>query len=316
MKNYIIGIDIGGSYIKSGIVKYDGEIVASMKIPTPMSVGVGSMENVFKTIAARLTEQAGITKENIIGVGVGSAGEVDLLLGEVCLAAYLTMERFPLASVAEEALGLPVKVANDANCACLGEWKFGSGKNFSDMILVTLGTGVGGGIIVDNKLLTGNRGAGGEIGHMLLCKGGRQCSCGRKGCFEAYVSGGALVSQTIEAMQKDRKTKLWKIMDESKMITPKLIFDMSREDKLAKKIVGDYIVNLAEGLVDLGNIFRPQAIIIGGGLSAQGDYLIAPVREYVNGHLFAKDTTPQVEILQAKLGNNAGVIGAASLFVN
>lgn len=316
MKNYIIGIDIGGSYIKSGIVKYDGEIVASMKIPTPMSVGVGSMENVFKTIAARLTEQAGITKENIIGVGVGSAGAVDSSLGEVCFAANLTMERFPLASVAEEALGLPVKVANDANCACLGEWKFGSGKNFSDMILVTLGTGVGGGIIVDNKLLTGNRGAGGEIGHMLLCKGGRQCSCGRKGCFEAYVSGGALVSQTIEAMQKDRKTKLWKIMDESKMITPKLIFDMSREDKLAKKIVGDYIVNLAEGLVDLGNIFRPQAIIIGGGLSAQGDYLIAPVREYVNGHLFAKDATPQVEILQAKLGNNAGVIGAASLFVN
>lgn len=316
MKNYIIGIDIGGSYIKSGIVKYDGEIVASMKIPTPMSVGVGSMENVFKTIAARLTEQAGITKENIIGVGVGSAGAVDSSRGEVCFAANLTMERFPLASVAEEALGLPVKVANDANCACLGEWKFGSGKNFSDMILVTLGTGVGGGIIVDNKLLTGNRGAGGEIGHMLLCKGGRQCSCGRKGCFEAYVSGGALVSQTIEAMQKDRKTKLWKIMDESKMITPKLIFDMSREDKLAKKIVGDYIVNLAEGLVDLGNIFRPQAIIIGGGLSAQGDYLIAPVREYVNGHLFAKDTTPQVEILQAKLGNNAGVIGAASLFVN
>ena len=316
MKNYIIGIDIGGSYIKSGIVKYDGEIVASMKIPTPMSVGVGSMENVFKTIAARLTEQAGITKENIIGVGVGSAGAVDSSLGEVCFAANLTMERFPLASVAEEALGLPVKVANDANCACLGEWKFGSGKNFSDMILVTLGTGVGGGIIVDNKLLTGNRGAGGEIGHMLLCKGGRQCSCGRKGCFEAYVSGGALVSQTIEAMQKDRKTKLWKIMDESKMITPKLTFDMSREDKLAKKIVGDYIVNLAEGLVDLGNIFRPQAIIIGGGLSAQGDYLIAPVREYVNGHLFAKDTTPQVEILQAKLGNNAGVIGAASLFVN
>ena len=316
MKNYIIGIDIGGSYIKSGIVKYDGEIVASMKIPTPLSVGVGSMENVFKTIAARLTEQAGITKENIIGVGVGSAGAVDSSRGEVCFAANLTMERFPLASVAEEALGLPVKVANDANCACLGEWKFGSGKNFSDMILVTLGTGVGGGIIVDNKLLTGNRGAGGEIGHMLLCKGGRQCSCGRKGCFEAYVSGGALVSQTIEAMQKDRKTKLWKIMDESKMITPKLIFDMSREDKLAKKIVGDYIVNLAEGLVDLGNIFRPQAIIIGGGLSAQGDYLIAPVREYVNGHLFAKDTTPQVEILQAKLGNNAGVIGAASLFVN
>lgn len=316
MKNYIIGIDIGGSYIKSGIVKYDGEIVASMKIPTPMSVGIGSMENVFKTIAARLTEQAGITKENIIGVGVGSAGAVDSSRGEVCFAANLTMERFPLASVAEEALGLPVKVANDANCACLGEWKFGSGKNFSDMILVTLGTGVGGGIIVDNKLLTGNRGAGGEIGHMLLCKGGRQCSCGRKGCFEAYVSGGALVSQTIEAMQKDRKTKLWKIMDESKMITPKLIFDMSREDKLAKKIVGDYIVNLAEGLVDLGNIFRPQAIIIGGGLSAQGDYLIAPVREYVNGHLFAKDTTPQVEILQAKLGNNAGVIGAASLFVN
>lgn len=316
MKNYIIGIDIGGSYIKSGVVKYDGEIVAGMKIPTPGDIGVGSVENALKNIVSRLCAQADITKENIIGVGIGSAGAVDPVMGEVCFSANLTLERFPLASVAEEALGLPVKVANDANCACLGEWKFGNGKNFSDMILVTLGTGVGGGIIIDNKLMTGNRGAGGEIGHMLLYKGGRPCSCGRKGCFEAYVSGGALVSQTVEAMQKDRKTKLWKIMDESKMITPKLIFDMSKEDKLAKKIVDEYIVNLAEGLVDLGNIFRPQAIIIGGGLSAQGDYLIEPVKKYVNSHLFAKDTTPQVEILQAKLGNNAGVIGAASLFVN
>lgn len=316
MKNYIIGIDIGGSYIKSGIVGYDGEVVVKAKTPTPIDMGVGAVIDTIKKLSVKLMSEAGLTAEKIIGMGIGSAGAVDKQRGEVCFAANLVMERVPLASLVEEQVGLPVKIANDANCACIGEWKFGNGVGLSDMILVTLGTGVGGGIIVDNKLMEGNCGAGGEIGHMLLYKGGRRCSCGRQGCFEAYASGTALVQQTIEAMQKDRKTKLWKVLDESKMITPKIIFEMSQKDKLAKKIVDDYIVNVSEGLVDLCNIFRPQAIIIGGGLSAQGDNLIKPVGEYVNANIFAKDSTPRVEILQAKLGSDAGVIGAASLFVN
>ena len=175
---------------------------------------------------------------------------------------------------------------------------------------------MGGGIIIDNKLIEGNGCAGGEIGHMLLYKGGNRCSCGRKGCFEAYVSSGALVRQTLEEMQHDRKTKLWKLLDESKMITPEVIFDMSEKDKLSKKIINDYIVNLSEGLVDLCNIFRPQAIILGGGISNQGDRLIKPVSEYVNEHIFAKDMTPKVDILQAHLGNNAGIVGAASLWAD
>lgn len=315
MKNYIIGADIGGSYIKCGVVKYDGEVVATGKAPTPIETGVESIVRVIKKMSDKLLSDAGITKDCVIGVGIGSAGAVDSRKGEVCFAANLIMDRVPLASIAEETLDLPVKIANDANCACIGEWKFGNGRTFSDMIFVTLGTGIGGGIIIGNQLFEGNGGAGGEIGHMLLCKDGRQCSCGRKGCFEAYASGGALVRQTLEAMQNDKKSKLWKVLDESKMITPKLIFEMSQKDKLAKHIVDDYIVNLSEGLVDLCNIFRPQAIIIGGGISAQGDRLIEPVKRYVNDHIFAKASTPSVEVLQAKLGNNAGIIGAASLFV-
>lgn len=315
MKNYIIGADIGGSYIKCGIVKYDGEVMATAKAPTPIDMGAGAIVRVIKKMTQNLSAECNVKKSSLIGVGIGSAGAVDRKRGEVCFAANLSMERVPLAAIAEETLELPVKIANDANCACIGEWKFGNGRPFSDMILVTLGTGVGGGIIIGNRLVEGNCGAGGEIGHMLLCKDGRQCSCGRKGCFEAYASGNALVQQTLEAMQNDKKTKLWKVLDEAKMVTPKLIFEMSLKDKLAKKIVDDYIVNLSEGLVDLCNIFRPQAIIIGGGLSAQGDRLIEPVKQYVNRNIFAKDSTPSVEVLQAKLGNNAGIIGAASLFV-
>ena len=316
MKNYIIGIDIGGTYIKGGIIKYDGTLVASDKMPTYAENGVNDLVEIISRLVDSLIKQTGIKRKEIIGVGMGSAGAVDRARGEVCFAANLGIQKVPLAAMVEEKTGFRVKIANDANCACVGEWKFGGGKEYSDIILVTLGTGVGGGIIIGNQLFEGNCGAGGEIGHMLLYKGGRQCSCGRKGCLEAYASAKALVEIALEEMKKDKFTKLWNVLDESKMITPQVIFEMAKTDKLAKKIINDYIQNLGEGLVDLCNIFRPQAIIIGGGMSAQGENLIAPLRQYVADHIFAKDTTPPVDVLQAKLGNNAGIIGAASLFVN
>ena len=315
MKNYIIGIDIGGTYIKSGIIKYDGTLVASEKMPTSAENGVNAVVETISALIESLLKQSGIKRKEVIGVGIGSAGAVDRVRGEVCFAANLGIQKVPLAHLIEEKTGFSTKIANDANAACVGEWKFGCGKDYSDLILVTLGTGVGGGIILGNQLFEGNCGAGGEIGHMLLYKGGRQCSCGRKGCLEAYASAKSLVQITLKEMQKDKFTKLWNVLDESKMITPQVIFEMAKQDELAKKIVDDYIANLGEGLVDLCNIFRPQAIIIGGGMSAQGENLIAPLRKYVAEHIFAKDTTPPVDVLQAKLGNDAGVIGAASLFV-
>lgn len=316
MKNFIVGIDMGGTFIKGGVVDFNGNLICSTKTSTPIGMGANAIAQKIGQVAENMIKEAGLGKENVIGIGIGSPGIVDKQRGEVCFAANLDIRRVPLAAMVEELTSLPVKIANDANCACYGEWKFGSGKKYSDLILVTLGTGVGGGIIIDNKLIEGNGCAGGEIGHMLLYKGGNQCSCGRKGCFEAYVSSGALVRQTLEEMQHDRKTKLWKLLDESKMITPEVIFDMSEKDKLSKKIINDYIVNLSEGLVDLCNIFRPQAIILGGGISNQGDRLIKPVSEYVNEHVFAKDMTPKVDILQAHLGNNAGIVGAASLWAD
>ncbi|MBR5145942.1 MAG: ROK family protein [Clostridia bacterium] len=316
MKNYVIGIDIGGTYIKGGIIKYDGTLVAKDKLATPVDNGINEVVHTISRLIDSLIKQTGIKRKEVIGVGIGSAGAVDRVRGEVCFAANLGIQKVPLAHLIEEETGFRVKIANDANCACVGEWKFGNGKAYSDLILVTLGTGVGGGIILSNRLFEGNCGAGGEIGHMLLNKGGRQCSCGRKGCLEAYASATALVQITLEEMKKDKFTKLWNVLDEAKMITPQIIFEMAKTDKLAKKIVDDYIENLGEGLVDLCNIFRPQAIIIGGGMSAQGENLIAPLRDYVANHIFAKDTTPPVDVVQAKLGNDAGVIGAASLFVN
>ena len=267
MKNYIIGIDIGGTYIKGGMIKYDGTLVASDKLPTYAENGVNDLVEIISRLVDGLIKQTGIKRKEIIGVGIGSAGAVDRARGEVCFAANLGIQKVPLAAMVEEKTGFRVKIANDANCACVGEWKFGGGKEYSDIILVTLGTGVGGGIIIGNQLFEGNCGAGGEIGHMLLYKGGRQCSCGRKGCLEAYASAKALVEIALEEMKKDKFTKLWNVLDESKMITPQVIFEMAKHDKLAKKIIDNYIQNLGEGLVDLCNIFRPQAIIIGGALS-------------------------------------------------
>lgn len=316
MKNYVIGIDIGGTYIKSGIIKYDGTLVVTDKLQTPSESDPHYLVNTISCLISQMLRQTGIKRKEIIGVGIGSAGAVDRVRGEVCFAANLGIQKVPLAHLVEEETGFATKIANDANCACVGEWKFGNGKTYSDIILVTLGTGVGGGIIIGNQLFEGNCGAGGEIGHMLLYKGGRQCSCGRRGCLEAYASATALVQITLEQMKKDKFTKLWNVLDESKMITPQVVFEMSKQDKLAKKIVDEYIQNLGEGLVDLCNVFRPQAIIIGGGMSAQGENLIAPLRQYVADHIFAKDTTPPVDVLQASLGNDAGVIGAASLFVD
>ena len=316
MKNYGIGIDIGGTYIKSGIIRYDGTLVVTDKLQTPSESDPHYLVNTISCLISQMLRQTSIKRKEVIGVGIGSAGAVDRVRGEVCFAANLGMQKVPLAHLVEEETGFAVKIANDANCACVGEWKFGNGKAYSDIILVTLGTGVGSGIIIGNQLFEGNCGAGGEIGHMLLYKGGRQCSCGRRGCLEAYASATALVQITLEQMKKDKFTKLWNVLDESKMITPQVVFEMSKQDKLAKKIVDEYIQNLGEGLVDLCNVFRPQAIIIGGGMSAQGENLIAPLRQYVADHIFAKDTTPPVDVLQASLGNDAGVIGAASLFVD
>ena len=209
-------------------------------------------------------------------------------------------------------LGVPVYVTNDANAAALGESFAGAAKQYGSSIFVTLGTGVGGGIIIDGKLFEGNRSAGAEIGHMVIRMGGEKCTCGRKGCFEAYASATALIRQTQNAMRKAPESILWKLAPTPEEVDGKTAFDGLRAgDKTAEKVVNAYIGYLAEGLANLANIFRPEAIVLGGGVCAEGETLLAPLRRKMNRLVYAGTKYAPVLLLTASLGNDAGLVGAA-----
>ena len=204
-----------------------------------------------------------------------------------------------------------MKISNDANAAALGEARFGSGSLYKSSVFVTLGTGVGGGIVLDGKLFEGNGSAGAELGHMTIVAGGNQCTCGNLGCFETYASATALIRETIKAMRENKSSKLWQIGDESK-VTGRTAFDYYAKDETAKKVVDDYIYHLSVGIINVCNLLRPEVIILGGGVAKQGEFLTSRVQEHVNKGLYARERGPQVKVLTASL-EEAGVVGAASL---
>ena len=210
--------------------------------------------------------------------------------------------------------GFPVRIANDANVAALGETKFGSGRDYSDTVMITLGTGVGGGIVIDGKLFEGNRSAGTELGHSVIVAGGERCTCGRRGCLEAYGSATALIRETKRAMQNDKDSKMWEIGD-IELVDGKTAFDYKDVDESARAVVADYIEKLGVGITNIANEFRPEAIILGGGVCAQGAALVNPLREYLDREIFAGDRGPRVELLIARLENSAGILGAAALWM-
>lgn len=314
MKKYYIGIDLGGTFIKGGIVTAEGEIITADKIPTESELGGDRVATNIVTLAERLLAKANISKTDVVGLGIGSPGMIDSKKGEVVFSGNLHWTHFPIAEETAKRIGLPVKLANDANVAALGETKFGCGKDYENTILITLGTGVGGGIVIDGKLFEGYRSAGAELGHAVLMVGGEQCTCGRKGCFEAYASATALIRDTKRAMQADISSKMWEIGGLDK-VTGKTPFDYYDTDSSAKAVVDKYITMLGAGLTNLANEFRPEAIILGGGVCAQGDTLVKPLQEILDKEIFAGEKGPQVKLLIATLGNNAGLLGAAALWI-
>ncbi len=314
MQNYYIGIDLGGTFIKGGIVDGQGNIVVQDKTPTQTQLGSGAVVMNIVSLAKTLLDSAEIAKEAVVGVGIGSPGMIDSQKGEVVFAGNLGWTHFPLANEVERALGLPVKLVNDANAAALGETKFGSGKAYENTILVTLGTGVGGGIVIDGKLFEGYRSAGAELGHAVIAVGGEPCTCGRRGCWEAYASATALIRDTKRAMEGDKTSKMWEIGGLDK-VTGKTAFDYYDVDLSAKGVVDRYIEMLGTGIANLANEFRPEAILLGGGVCAQGDNLLKPLQAFLDRELFAGDKGPQVKICIAVLGNSAGILGAAALWM-
>ena len=314
IRKYYIGIDLGGTFIKGGIVDDTGRIILQDKVPTESENGAGRVALNIANLCKSLLKNANMTANDVVGIGMGVPGMIDSKKGEVVYSNNLGWEHFFIGAEVEKLTGLSVKIANDANVAALGEAKFGCGKEYNDTVMLTLGTGVGGGIIIDGKLFEGNRSAGAELGHSVIVAGGEQCTCGRKGCLEAYASATALIRDTKRAMLADKNSKMWEIGDVEN-VTGKTAFDYMDIDQSAKAVVDNYIEKLGTGLVNVANEFRPEAIMLGGGVCAQGDTLIKPLQAFVNKEIFAGDKGPQVKVITATLGNSAGLLGAAALWL-
>ena len=312
---YYIGIDLGGTFIKGGIVNENGEILLCDKTPTEVEKGDhGVAENIAR-LALDLLSRLGLTTSDVEGLGIGSPGMIDSARGNVIYANNLGWENFMIGEELSSMLGgIPVKIGNDANVAALGEVKFGAARNYNSAIMITLGTGVGGGIVIDGKLVEGNLGAGAELGHTVIVHGGEQCSCGRRGCFEAYSSATALIRDTRRAMEAHPDSKMWEIgtLD---AVNGKTVFDYAPVDAYAKEVLDSYIEHLACGLINYANIFRPEVILLGGGVCAQGDNLIKPLQAIMDKEIYAGDKGPRVPILIAELENSAGLLGAAALLM-
>ncbi len=312
----VIGIDIGGMSIKYGLIE-NGKILFKNVIKFDKEI---SQEKMIERLSKAIVES--IVKWNvdiaqIKGIGVGCPGAIDSVNG-ICDKAYnLGFEKLNICKIITEITSLPCKITNDANAAALAEAIYGSAKEYNNVIMLTLGTGVGGGIIIDKKLFEGNFGKGAELGHVVIKTDGEKCSCGRKGCLEAYASASALIKKTKKEMMKDKSTSMWSYVDNDiNKVDGRTAFENAKlDDKCAKKVVRYYIKYLGEGLLNFMNIFRPDVIVLGGGLSSQKEYLNKQLYDYCAKRHFGFINCPQVGIVTANLGNDAGIIGAGCLML-
>lgn len=311
---YKIGIDLGGTNIATAVVTDDFQIIGKANLPTNAPRAAEAIaRDMAKTVEMAIAD-AGISKKEIDWIGVGSPGAVNVADGVIEYSCNLEFHSVPLRAMIEELTGIKCYLENDANAAAYGEFLAGAGKGVSDFIAVTLGTGVGGGIIIKNKIFSGSNCFGGELGHMVIRYNGVQCGCGRRGCWEAYASATALINQTIAAMKEDPSSKMWEIAPELSQVNGKTAFDgMRMGDETAAKVVDQYIRYVACGIADIINVFQPELICIGGGISKEKDNLILPVKKYVSEEVYTKFAKKQTEIKAAQLGNDAGIIGAAML---
>ncbi|MBE7049263.1 MAG: ROK family protein [Ruminococcaceae bacterium] len=312
---YYIGIDLGGTGAKAGVVTEDGKIIAKS---TASTKGVEGYENIVKVMADityDVIEKANITKDDIKSIGIGCPGSIDDKNGIVYYSNNIVMENAPVVDEMKKHIDKPIYIGNDANCAALGEYWAFKDDEMKNFVLITLGTGVGGGVILDGKLYTGFNGVAGELGHTIIEMDGEACSCGRRGCWEAYASATALIRDTERAAKENPDSVLNKMICENDgKANGKMPFDAAMMgDEAGKKVVNNYVKYLGEGLTDMINIFQPTLIAIGGGVSNQGDNLVKPLEEYVYPRVYGAGLTPATKIVTASLGNDAGIIGAAFL---
>ena len=317
---YRIGIDLGGTNIAAGLVNEKYEIVRKDSTPTNTTTRTG--EEIAKAIAAlceAVCEAEGIKLADVEAIGIASPGIVDHTNGVVEYSCNLPFRHFPIADLLRRYTGVQnVHAENDANAAAWGEAVAGAARGTTNSIMITLGTGVGGGVIIDNKVISGFNFAGGELGHIVIEKDGALCGCGRKGCWEAYSSATGLIRMTkekIEECQKQgRSTLMEKMAAEKGKISGRTAFDAMRAgDEAGREVVDKYVAYLATGLTNIINIFQPEVLSIGGGVSGERDNLLNPLLPLINAEKYGAGTVADTKIRIAELGNDAGIIGAAFL---
>ncbi len=307
---YYIGIDLGGTNIAVGLVDEKGKIVEKMSVLTNAERDYKEIVADMAAVSKQVIEKFGITEKDVAGVGIGCPGSIDNENGVCVYANNLHMDHAEIAKEFRKHLDLPVNLENDANAAALGEYKI-NGNGASSFVFVTLGTGVGGGIVLDGKIFRGFNGIGGEIGHTALIAGGEQCSCGRKGCWEAYASVTGLIRQTKAVMEKNPESLMHKLAEEEGKVSGMTSFVAAKKgDKAGLEVVEKYFEYVGEGIADMINIFQPEKIVIGGSISKEGEYLLKPVSEYVDKIQYNKSLV-KTKIEIATLFGDAGIIGAA-----
>ncbi|MGN0639706.1 MAG: ROK family protein [Oscillospiraceae bacterium] len=313
---YNIGIDLGGTNIKVGLVDENYNIVqkatAKTNLPRPAEEICGTIvELIWQCLTA-----AKVTIGEVNSIGIGTPGVANRNSGVVLYSCNLDFHNTDLRTLLKQRLDKPIYVENDANAAAFGEVLAGAGKGYSDVVVVTLGTGVGGGIIIGGKIYTGFNFCGAELGHTVIEFNGRQCGCGRKGCFEAYSSATALINMTKEAMEAHKDSKMWEIAGgDIEKVDGKTAFDgMRADDEAAKGVINMYIEYLGCGLTNIVNTFQPEVLLIGGGICKEGENLTKPLYDIIRRDSYCVDEKQSTKLDICKLGNDAGIIGAAFLY--
>lgn len=312
---YYVGIDLGGTNIVAGVVDENYNIIHKASVKTNRPRPEKEIADDMAKVALQAIAEANLTVDDVEWIGIGTPGIANSKDGIIEYSCNLGFDNTPMVKYIQEHINKPVYVENDANAAAYGEYVAGAGKGHNSLVCITLGTGVGGGVVTDGKILTGFNFAGAELGHMVIEADGVQCSCGRKGCFEAYSSATGLIRMTKEAMEKDKDSSMWDLVRErNNKVSARISYDAMRMgDKSATEVVDKFTKYLATGLTNVINIFQPEVLCIGGGVCNEGDALLNPVKELVAEEVYTRNSPKNTEIVIAKLGNDAGIIGAAFL---
>mgnify|MGYP000174515434 CR=1 FL=1 len=316
---YRIGIDLGGTNIAAGLVGEDFEILVKDSLPTQATRPAEQIVDDIALLCRRVCDAAGVLTSDVGAVGIASPGVANHDTGVVEYANNLPFRHFPIAQLLRERFPVErVSVENDANAAAWGEAVAGAARGTDNSVMITLGTGVGGGIIIEHKVYSGSNFAGAELGHIVIQQGGRQCSCGRRGCWEAYSSATAMIRMTQEKLEEcaaaGRDTLMSELVAQRGRVTGRTACDAMRMgDAAALEVYNEYIKYLACGLTNIVNIFQPQVISLGGGISGEGQSLVDAVSPLVHAEQYGSGIVNLADIRIAKLGNDAGIIGAAFL---